>query len=280
MPMYMGFDHETIVIISEALSFVSRKMREFYDAKKPAVDTSHHALIDAEYQKKIELLDGVRGFLTKADNLALFTSDERTFAADMNLIRSALEVFLEDMLAARVKTGLSTFDAKIAQIRQAMDLGALKSSNTTLFDEYYQAPVAGPQGGKVEIFFSYAHEDKVLAGKIASLLKNKGIDVFLAHEDIKVSEEWRNEIIKHLKTDRILIALLTPNYGKSVWANQEAGFMMGKGGQNISLIVDGSNIKDFGFLESFQGVPITEAAVAECIDKIIEASLKVISVQT
>ena len=46
--------------------------------------------------------------------------------------------------------------------------------------------------------------------------------------------------------------LLTYNYEDSAWANQEAGYMLGKGGKNISLIIDNADIKKFGFLESLQ----------------------------
>ena len=110
--------------------------------------------------------------------------------------------------------------------------------------------------------------------EIANLLYEKEIDVFLAHENIEISKEWRNEILKHLENANYLLALLTDNYEKSVWANQEAGYMLGKGGKNIPLIVGKTNIEKFGFLESFQGVPVTEENLEDCVEKIVCIILK------
>jgi hypothetical protein len=204
----------------------------------------------------------------------MYRLDEKTHTATMDIIRSALEVLLQDTLDARAKTGLPVFDSKIEEIRRAISLEGFKNRETKLFDKYYQARTQSIEGRKVEVFLSYAHENRVLAGKIASLLKNRDIDVFLAHEDIEVSEEWRKEILKHLKTDRILIALLTPEYERSVWTNQEAGYVLGKEGKNIPLIVGNVDIKKFGFLESFQGIPILEENIEDSIDEIIKAILK------
>ena len=124
---------------------------------------------------------------------------------------------------------------------------------------------------KKEVFFSYSHKDRVLAGKIAALLKEKGIVVFLAHENIEVSEEWRKEIFKHLESDRVLLALLTPNHEKSVWANQEAGIMHGKGEKVIPLIVGKTEIKKCGFLEALQGIPIKEENLDDSLGEILRA---------
>jgi hypothetical protein len=274
MPTYIGFYHETIVIIAEALNFVSKRMEEFFEAQKGAVDASHHVLIDEEYKKQIQEIDDVREFLVMADDMHIYHLDEKTHAAFMDIIRSALEVLLQDTLDARAKTGLPAFDSKIEEIRRTISLEGLKNRETKLFEKYYQARTQSIEGRKVEVFLSYAHENRVLAGKIASFLKNKDIDVFLAHEDIEVSKEWRREILKHLKMDRILIALLTPEYEKSVWTNQEAGYVLGKEGKNIPLIVGNVDIKRFGFLESFQGIPILEENIEDSIDEIIKAILK------
>jgi len=274
MPSYVGFYDETIGIIAEALNFVSKRMEEFFEAQKGAVDASHHVLIGEEYKKQIERIDKVREVLVMAKDMHVYQLDEKTHTAIMDIIRSALEVFLQDTLDARAKTGLPAFDSKIEEIRRAISLEGFKNRETKLFDKYYQARTQSIEGRKVEVFLSYAHENRVLAGKVASLLKNRDIDVFLAHEDIEVSEEWRKEILKHLKTDRILIALLTPEYERSVWTNQEAGYVLGKEGKSIPLIVGNVDIKKFGFLESFQGIPTLEGNIEDSIDEIIEAILK------
>lgn len=115
--------------------------------------------------------------------------------------------------------------------------------------------VCNSEGKRLEIFFSYSALDKKVAGPITYALRKKGFNVFLAHEDIEISEEWRKTIIFHLRTANVLIALLTPNYEKSVWANQEAGYFIAKG-KIIPLIVGDADIGRFGFIESFQGISI------------------------
>ena len=274
MPMYVGFYHPTTVSISQALNFVERKIVEFFEARKLSVDVVHHPLIDEERKKQVQVLDKARENLKRTDDLAMISLSEQTYKDYMDVLRSALEAYLHDMLDAKAKTNLSIFDETIAEITRTINLEAFKTRKTELFDQYYQVPAVSPEGERIEIFMSYANENKVLAGNIATQLKEKGIDVFLAHEDIEVSEEWRKEILKHLNRDGFLIALLTPEYEKSVWTHQEAGYMLGKGGKTIPLIVGNAEIKKFGFLESFQGIPVEETNVVDCVEKIVEASLK------
>ncbi len=68
--------------------------------------------------------------------------------------------------------------------------------------------------------------------------------------------------------------MLTDNYGDSVWGNQEAGIIFGKGGKNISLIIENVGIKKFGFLESLQGIIVEQTNIEACLDKIIALILK------
>lgn len=275
MPLYGDFYAESVKTIEEALLFVIKRIEEDATEKKKVVDEAHYGLIDEEFEAEISRLEKARTFLKeRATGYGSFQLDAKSHQSLMNIIRSALEVYLQDTLKAKAKTGLPVFDAKIQEIRRIISLDGPKIGKTDLFDKYYQTPIPISEGKKIEIFLSYANEDKLLAGKIASLLNKREIDVFLAHEDIEVSKEWRNEILKHLKNDNYLLALLTANYEKSIWTNQEAGYMMGKGGKTISLIVGETNIKKFGFLESFQGIPVEEENLEDCVDKIVSIITK------
>lgn len=275
MPLYGDFYPESTKTIEEALLFVIKRIREDVAEKKKVVDETHYGLIDKEYTAEISRLERARTFLQEhATGYGSFELDAKSHQSLMNIIRSALEIYLQDTLKAKTKTGLPVFDAKIQEIRRIISLDGPKIGKTDLFDKFYQAPIPIFEGKKIEIFFSYANKDKLLAGKIATLLNKREIDVFLAHEDIEISKEWRNEILKHLKNDNFLLALLTANYEKSVWAIQEAGYMMGKGGKSIPLIVGETDVKKFGFLESFQGIPVEEENLKACVDKIVGIILK------
>ena len=72
-------------------------------------------------------------------------------------------------------------------------------------------------------FISYQTKDKWVAGKLKKILGEYGIDTFLAHEDINVSEEWRVKILEELTKADIFICILSKNFLQSFWCLQESG---------------------------------------------------------
>ena len=119
-----------------------------------------------------------------------------------------------------------------------------------------------------EAFLSYAHEDKVLAGKVKQIIEANGVSAFLAHEDLEVSEDWRAEILKHLDTCSALIAIVTEKFRGSVWANQEVGIGIAKGLPMIPLMFGGSTALK-GFLEMHQGIPVSDSNLEEAVKSVI-----------
>lgn len=91
-----------------------------------------------------------------------------------------------------------------------------------------------------EVFLSYHHDDKLLAANVRGQLESLGCVAFLAHEDIEVSAEWRAEILRHLDTCSGLIAIVTDNFSKSPWTNQEVGVVIGKTKPVVSLLFSSS----------------------------------------
>ena len=265
MPAYSKFYPEITKIIMDALRFIRKKIEDYFSEQRKNTDESFYPLINTEHANELDRLTKAINFLQEnATGTGVFEIDTKNYQSFINIVRSALEVYKQEMLKSKAETGLDGFEEKIQEIKRIVNLDSLQKGKTDLFSKYYP----------FKVFISYAHEDRVLAGKIANLLNEKEIDAFLAHENIEISEEWRNEILKHLENANFLLALLTDNYEKSVWANQEAGYIMGKRGKNIPLIVGKTNIKKFGFLESFQGVPVTEENLKDCVEKIVSIILK------
>lgn len=267
---FRGFDPKSSNVILKALSFAKSRIEENRTEKKKAVDKTHHDVIDKEIDEVVRLIESVENLL-KEDVRRVDFVWAQEYEAIMDIIRSALEIYLRDTLEVKAKSGLDGFDRKIAEIRHIIGFANFIGRKTDLYDRYFEARITSSQGKKGEVFFSYSHKDRVLAKKLATLLKEKRIDVFLAHQHIEVSEEWREEIFKHLESDSVLLALLTSNYEKSVWANQEAGFMHGKRGKVIPLIVGETNIKKFGFLEALQGISIKEENLDDYLEEILHA---------
>ncbi|MCK4429930.1 MAG: toll/interleukin-1 receptor domain-containing protein [Candidatus Aminicenantes bacterium] len=122
----------------------------------------------------------------------------------------------------------------------------------------------------MKIFISYAHEDRELAGNIKSTLQNEyGFDVFLAHDDIRPTEEWEDVIILNLRKCDVLVALLTKNYINSEWTDQESGFALCR---EILVIPVKLKVNPRGFIKKYQALTLrtVESASKNIFNLIID----------
>jgi len=105
----------------------------------------------------------------------------------------------------------------------------------------------------LNVFISYNTVDKVVAAKIKEILESFGIECFMAHEDIGVSEEWKQRILTELKEADIFIPVLSDNFRKSDWCSQEAGIACFRNILFIPLSLDKKNRIPYGFMSHRQG---------------------------
>jgi hypothetical protein len=127
---------------------------------------------------------------------------------------------------------------------------------------------------ELKLFLSYHSSDKSIAGKIKQCLTNYGLNVFLAHEDIRPTEEWQTRILTELKRADIFLPLLTDKFLTSKWTSQECGIAIAKGTFIISLKV---SVDPFGFLSKYQAFNFkTENVQRSCvgITKVIHRNKK------
>jgi hypothetical protein len=103
-------------------------------------------------------------------------------------------------------------------------------------------------------FLSYQTGDKLVAGLVAKLLEGLGIEAFLAHEDIDVSEEWRLHLLKQLAAADLFVPILSERYFTSVWCAQESGIAAVREMTIIPLSVDGT--VPLGFMAHIQSTKI------------------------
>ncbi|MCA1378881.1 MULTISPECIES: toll/interleukin-1 receptor domain-containing protein [unclassified Bradyrhizobium] len=75
----------------------------------------------------------------------------------------------------------------------------------------------------MKAFLSYTTANKAVAGKVKTLLETLGVECFLAHEDIQVSEEWRLTLLSELAQRDLFVSILSSDYFSSVWCAQESG---------------------------------------------------------
>jgi hypothetical protein len=115
------------------------------------------------------------------------------------------------------------------------------------------APVAGGPWaeGYYKLFLSHTSANKALAKEIRDRLRLFGIDAFVAHEDIKPTKEWEEEIERALSTCDGMLAMVTPDFIESKFCDQEVGYAMGRGLIIIALM---RGAKPYGFVSKWQGM--------------------------
>lgn len=120
----------------------------------------------------------------------------------------------------------------------------------------------------IHAFLSYSHKNRKLARRLKEGLAEFGIDAFLAHDDIAVSERWRRVIIKKLRDCEIFIPILTESFMESEWTDQEAGFALARGKRIVPLKVD---VAPYGFIGAFQALRLNQKVSSETCWKIMES---------
>jgi len=123
-----------------------------------------------------------------------------------------------------------------------------------------------------KVFISYCSQQISFAKQIKEFLENIGMDSFLADDDIRTAENWKERIIEELKTCQIIIPILSNEFKKSDWCSQEVGIFSYLEKEIIPISLDGTN--SYGFIRHIQSkliesyIPI-ELRVAEGLVKCI-----------
>src|SRR3989344_4416718 len=101
----------------------------------------------------------------------------------------------------------------------------------------------------LQVFLSYSSSNRRLAGIIKRELENLGINVFLAHDDILPSSQSQESILKALEEADVFLPLLTTEFKRSEWANQEIGVAVAQRKLIIPLKID---VNPSGFIVGIQ----------------------------
>lgn len=119
------------------------------------------------------------------------------------------------------------------------------------------------------LFISHVSKDKLIATRLKGALTQYKIAGFLAHDDIRPTLAWQDEIERGLQTMDALIAVHTPGFKDSTWCQQEVGFALGRGTKVISFMMGESPT---GFIGKHQALPRqsrTAEQIAKEIDKLL-----------
>lgn len=108
----------------------------------------------------------------------------------------------------------------------------------------------GSEGYRV--FLSHKAMVKEKAGYLRDSLMLFGVSAFVAHDCIKPTKAWQDEIESALASADAFVALLTEDFHESDWCDQEVGFALGRG---IPLICVKLGRDPYGFIGRFQALP-------------------------
>jgi len=86
-------------------------------------------------------------------------------------------------------------------------------------------------------------------------LDSYGFDTFLAHEDLKPSEEWQKSIFTKLKACAVFLPLLTKAFTESDWTDQETGIAVALKKIIVPMKV---SLNPYGFVNKYQAQSFPE----------------------
>ena len=89
---------------------------------------------------------------------------------------------------------------------------------------------------------------------------------------INPTKEWLKIIKNELEKCHIIVPFITQNFRPSEWTDQESGIAMAHGAKVLSLYKTG--FAPHGFLQDFQGIPITDKITDELVVKMLKAILQ------
>jgi len=108
---------------------------------------------------------------------------------------------------------------------------------------------------RIETFLSHSNKDKKIARRLADHLRIYGFDVFVAHDDIDIGDEWEEILKEKIKTCRLFLVLLSKNFHESRYTDHEIGIATAFNKQIFPIRLD--HTKPYGFMSKFQAKKIS-----------------------
>ncbi|MDA7996751.1 MAG: TIR domain-containing protein [Nitrosopumilus sp.] len=125
-------------------------------------------------------------------------------------------------------------------------------------------------GIKPRAFISYSNEKKDLAAGVRRHMEEAGIDAFLSDRDIRSGTKWEDKIISEIGLCKYFIVVLTEDYHRRDYTDQEFGIAIGCK-RNIHIL--GMGGRPYGFMKSIQVADAAKYGAQgffECIYEVIE----------
>lgn len=189
----------------------------------------------AELLKEEKLTDAHRIFTGGDVSSYVIAQDDWDNESDIYAVRITIDVktFVQlnnNSLIKRITDQIETaFNDCMRGIGDSVrNVTVVPSSSTTIDERKLSEPSSYWKVGYYKVFISHVSKYKSSASNLKLMLEPYGISAFVAHEDIKPSKEWEVEIEKALFSMNALCAIITPDFNKSYWCDQEVGYAFGR----------------------------------------------------
>lgn len=110
--------------------------------------------------------------------------------------------------------------------------------------------------GGLRIFVSHTNCCKDQAAELRTELSKLGMSAFVAHDSIEPNKQWQKEIKRALFTMDMLVALLTEDFTKSKWTDQEVGVAVGR---KVPVVSVRLGADPYGFIGDVQAISGSES---------------------
>lgn len=101
------------------------------------------------------------------------------------------------------------------------------------------------------LFISHTSKHVSFCTKLKIQLIKESVSGFVAHLDIEPTVEWQSTIEYALNTCDALAAIVSQDFIKSKWCDQEVGYALGRGLLVVPVMVDAD---PYGFIGKYQGL--------------------------
>ncbi|MCH7665108.1 MAG: TIR domain-containing protein [Acidobacteria bacterium] len=117
------------------------------------------------------------------------------------------------------------------------------------------------------LFISHVTSFKQRATALRQRLAQYHISGFVAHEIIDPGELWQREIEAALRSMQAMAALITPDFRRSEWTDQEVGWALAS---DVEVLPVRRGADPHGFLREVQGIQGREKNVSQVADEIFD----------
>lgn len=124
------------------------------------------------------------------------------------------------------------------------------------------------------LFISHTSKHATFCSTLKLHLINESVSGFVAHSDIEPTAEWQSTIEYALNTCDALVALVSQDFIRSKWCDQEVGYAFGRGILVVPVTLDTDLYGFIGKYQGFKGTGKTAEQITAGLEKILMKNVK------